>query len=252
MKETFENRNLEGSVFRNVNLHHAVFEDVNLQEVSIRNANLKDFSIDNAYIKGLTVFGLRVDLLIEAELDRRDPERVRLRMADPYAPESVQTVMKRLDEVRGEFCDTLRSEGPGLLVTRSSPEQWSVIEIVRHLVFAEDLYLNRWILRNDEPWAKLGLLPAFLADDPKYSEVGSEPTEDLETVLAAWETLHTGTQKFVAGLTPEKLQRDTSDVDFGQGTVGQVLQGLAQHDLDHIRQAERVIATLRERGGCGL
>jgi hypothetical protein len=35
--------------------------------------------------------------------------------------------------------------------------------------------------------------------------------------------------------------RDTSDVDFGQGTVGGVLQGMAWHDLHHSRRAEALI-----------
>jgi hypothetical protein len=246
MGELFEKRDLAGSAFRDVNLHQAVFNDVNLEGASIVNANLKDLSIDDAYIQGMTIFGIRVDLLIAAELDRRDPERVRLRMSDSNEPGVVRAVMKRLNAVRSGFCDMLRSTEAGLLTTRPSPDQWSVIEIVRHLVFAEELYLNRWILGNDEPWSRLGLLPAFLARDPTYAEVGSEPTHDLESVLDAWEAIHRRMQAYIAGVTAGQLQRDTSELDFGQGTVGHILQGLAQHDLMHIRQAEGVIAKLRE------
>jgi hypothetical protein len=195
----------------------------------------------------MTIFGIRVDLLVAAELDRRDPERVRLRMSDANDPEEVRAVMKRLDEVRGRFCELLRSTEPELLTTRPSPGHWTVIEIVRHLVFAEDLYLNRWILGTDEPWSTVGLLPAFLARDSEYAEVGSEPTDDLESVLEAWAAIHVRTQEYVAEVTAEQLRRDTSELDFGQGTVGQILQGMAQHDLAHIREAERAIAKLQER-----
>ncbi len=195
MGEIFENRDLAGSVFRCVNLCQAVFDDVNLEGARIGNANLKDLSIDDAFIGGMTVFGIRVDLLIAAELDRRDPERVRLRMSDSSDPEEVRAVMKRLDEVWSEFCQVLRSTEPELLTTRPSPGHWTVIKIVRHLVFAEDLYLNRWILGNDEPWSTVGLLPAFLARDPEYSEVGSEPTDDLESVLEAWAAIHVRTRE---------------------------------------------------------
>ncbi len=246
MGEVFESRDMAGSVFRDVNLRQAVFDDVNLEGASIGNANLKDLTIGGAYIEGMTVFGIRVDLLIAAELDRRDPERIRLRMSDTSDPGEVREVMKRLDEVRGEFCEVLRSMEAGLLTTRPSPDQWSVIEIVRHLVFAEDLYLNRWILGGDEPWRKVGLLPAFLTRDPEYAEVGTEPTGDLETVLEAWTVIHLRTQEYVAGVTVEQLQRDTSEIDFGQGTVGQILQGMAQHDLAHIREAEGILAKLQE------
>jgi hypothetical protein len=228
-----------------------VFDDVNLERASIRNANMRNFSIENAFIEGMTVFGFRVDQLIEAELDRRDPERVRLRMSDPHDPAKVRASMARLDEVRAGFCETLRSTDAEFLATRPSADEWCVIEIVRHMVFAEDLYLNRWIERNDVPWCAAGLLPEFLARNPDYADVGSEPTADLEEVLAAWEAIHTCTQAYVAGVTAEKLRRDTSELDFGQGTVGGILQGLALHDLNHIRQAEAALADLMHEAATG-
>jgi len=241
MNEIFENCNMAGATFHNVNLHRAVFDDVNLGEARIHNANLGGLTIDDANINGLTIFGFRVDELIESELDRRDPVRARLRMADPYDPECVRTVLARLDEVRAGFVAWLRATDHSLLTRRPAPDQWPVIELVRHLLFAEDLYTNRWLLQNDEPWNKLGLLPAFLADRPDFADVGSQPTEDLEAVLSAWAAVHTHLTEFVASVTADELRRDTSQIDFGQRTVGGILQGLALHDLEHIRQAEAAI-----------
>ena len=246
MVEIFEKRDLAGSVFRDVNLNGARFVDVSLEGASIRGANLKGFSIEDAAITGMTIYGIRVDVLIEAEFDRQDIERVRLRMSDCHVPEEVRAVVKHLDEVRGGFCDLLRSTEAALLTTRPVPDEWSVLENVRHLVFAEDLYLNRWICRNTQPWCKLGLLPAFLARSPEFAEVGSEPTDDLESVLEAWAAIHADMQEYVEAVTAEQLRRDTSDIDFGQGTVGGILQCLAQHDLVHIRQAESALTRLRE------
>ncbi|MGD9369600.1 MAG: DinB family protein [Desulfobacteraceae bacterium] len=254
MGEVFEDRNLTGAVFHRVNLGEVLFNDVNLGgaefdnvnlgEVKIRNANLSNLSIDGASIDGMTIYGIRVDELIWAELDRRDPERVRLRMQDPHDPESVWVVMERLEQVRREFREMLRATPAKVLVTQPGEGKWSAIEHVRHLVFVEEVYLNRWIIRNDQPLSKLGILPVFLADDPQYVDVGSEPTDDLETILAAWDTIHASTRKFLADLTPETLRQDTSDVDLGQGTVGHVLQGMAQHDLQHIREVEAAIAKI--------
>jgi hypothetical protein len=249
MSETFENRNMAGVVFHNVNLEGAVFDDVNLAGARIHNANLTNFNIEDAYIKGLTVFGFRIDELIEAELDRRDPERIRLRMADPFDPECVRAVLSHLGEVRAGFRTFLRETDPTLLSARPDPDQWSAVENLRHLIFAEDLYLNRWLLQNDQPWCKLGLRPAFVEDDPRYAEVGSQPSEDLETLLAAWEAIHTRMMAFVATVSAEELHRDTSKLDFGQGTVGRVLQTLARHDLEHIRQAEAAAAKVTRPAG---
>jgi hypothetical protein len=256
MAERFEKRDLGGAVFHSINLGQArfddvnlagaAFENVNLSGATIRNANLWGLAIEDAYIGRLTIFGFRVDELIETERDRRDPERVRLRMTDPYDPTCVRAVLLRLNEVRAQFASFLRAADPGLLVTRPAPDQWSALECLRHLVFAQDLYLNRWLLCNARPWCKLGLLPAFLTHRADFADVGSQPTDDLAAVLAAWEDLHARTWQYVADLTPEELRRDTRQIDFGQGDVARILQGLAQHDLVHIRQAEAAVAQVRE------
>jgi hypothetical protein len=249
MSETFENRDMAGVVFHNVNLKEAVFDDVNLAGARIHNANLENFAIEDANIGGLTIFGLRVDQLIDEELDRRDLERARLRIVDCYDPECVRAVLDHLCELRAGFGAFMRSTDPALLSARPDPENWSAVENLRHLIFAEDLYLNRWLLQNDEPWCKHGLRPSFLDNNPRYAEIGSQSSEDIETLLAAWETIHTHMMNYVATVSAEDLRRDTSKIDFGQGTVGRVLQTLASHDLEHIRQAEAAVARLAQTVG---
>jgi hypothetical protein len=249
LNEKFENSDMSGAVFHNVNLARAEFDDVSLAEARIHNANLSNLTIEDAFIKGFTVLGFRVDQLIDAELDRRDPERVRLRMADCCDPECVRAVLQHLGEVRAGFTEFLRAADPDNLTVRPAPDQWSAVENLRHLIFAEDLYLNRWLLQNEEPWCEHGLLPDFLANNPRYANVGSQSCDDIETLLAAWEALHTRMMAFVAAVTAEDLKRNTSSVDFGQGIVGKILQTLAQHDLEHIRQAEAAVNKLAQPNG---
>lgn len=255
MSETFERRNMEGSVFREVNLGNSKFEDVNLggasfknvnlAGVSIRNANLVQLNIDGADVNGLTIFGIRVDELIEAELDRKDPERASIRIHDYFNPQEVREVMARLDQLRAKFCEVLRSKDADLLATRPEPEEWSAIEVVRHLVGAEDDYLNHWILRNDKPYIRLGLPPSHIASE-LVAEMEIEANVDLETLLVAWENIHVGTRKFVAGVTDEELRRETGNPGLAKKTVGSLLQLLAHHDLLHIRQAEAALAAAEQ------
>ena len=241
MNEKFENCDMSSVVFHNVNLARAEFGDVNLAEARIHNANLSNLKIEDAFIKGLTVMGFRVDQLIEAELDRRDPVRVQLRMDDCCDPECVREVLQRLGSVRSEFTQFLQAADRVLLAARPTPEKWSAVENLRHLIFAEDLYLNRWLLQNEEPWCPQGLLPDFLANNPQYVGVGSQPCEDIDTLLTVWDGIHTRMMAFVDTITRAELQRKTSSVDFGQGIVGKILQTLAQHDLEHIRLAEAAV-----------
>ncbi len=248
MKELFEHRDMAETVFRDVNLGRATFDDVNLQGARIHNANLDGLVIEDAKIKGLTIFGHRIDALIEAECDRQDPERVRLRAADVSDPAEIERVLTRLDAVRMDFEVLMRATPLEQRTAHPGADRWSATEHLRHLVFAEDLYLNRWLLRNDLPWCSFGYLPPFLQQDRNYATVGTAPTNDLELIIATCEELHAGMRAFLTGATPGILQRDTSDVDFGQGTVGHVFQGMAQHDLAHIRMAE---AAIRDSAGAG-
>lgn len=242
---TFRRVNLEGTVFDDTNLANTKFSNVNLDQAVIRDANLSGLSIESAAIAGLTVFGIRVDKLIEQELDRRDPARAALRMVDIFDPAEVQRVMLRLEHLRASFVETLQATPPARLTAHPGPDRWSALEHIRHLVFAEDMYVNRWILQNEAPWCPLGFLPPFLAHSPAFADVGSAPTGDLETVIAAWEKIHSKLQALLPTLSVKDLKRDTGDIDFGQGTVGGILQGMAQHDLEHIRMAE---AALRDLG----
>ncbi len=239
---TFHRVNLGQVTFNDVNLAQAVFENVNLEGAHISNANLRDLRIDDAYIGGMTIFGMRVDELIEAEKDRRDPERARLRMSDRYDPQVVKAVLARLAEVRQAFRERLRATPPEVLNTSPGPNRWTALEHVRHLVFAEDLFLNRRILQNDAPLHALGLLPDFSAGDPAFSGVGSDACRDLETILTAWDESHAAMLAYLADLTPEKLH--TVNHEERPRTVADILQVMAHHDLEHIRWVERVLNEL--------
>ncbi|MCL5999115.1 MAG: DinB family protein, partial [Chloroflexi bacterium] len=202
---TFEDVSLHRATFRNVNLGEATFTNVNLAGATIRDADLEGMSIGDANIAGLTIFGFRIDALIRAELDRRDPERVRLRIGDLNDPASVREVIARLEQLRASFRSQLRATPAAVLAARPNPDEWSALEIVRHLLFAEDLYLNRFILQNDRPLNPSGVLSDYFRDRPGFDQVGSVPGDDLETILAAWDQLHAEMRALVDQLTPERL-----------------------------------------------
>lgn len=164
-------------------------------------------------------------------------------LADPHDLPQILPMIQRLDEIRGDLFKLLRSTEIEKLMDRPESKCWSVLEHLRHLVFAEDLYINRWILRNDTPFSALGHLPAFLRGRPGFEVVGTDPSSDLEKILREWARIHELTISFVAEATSAGLKRNTSDIDFGQGTVGHVLQGMAKHDLQHIRKIEEAIVS---------
>ena len=132
-----------------------------------------------------------------------------------------------------------RDDGP---CVGYDPGTFFPIEHLRHLVFAEEMDTNRVILRNQDPFSKLGLLPDMWAQYPAFADVGAEPSDDLEAILAAWDKIHSRTTAFVRDATREDLSRDTSDVHPCEETVGDCIQGMIHHDSDHIRSAKAALS----------
>ena len=72
----------EGAEFTDLSMAGATLREVDLSGVRMRGVLLLNADIDGA-IDGLRVNGVEVMPLIEAELDRLHPERLRLRPATP-------------------------------------------------------------------------------------------------------------------------------------------------------------------------
>ena len=173
-----------------------------------------------------------------------DARKEAITLADPHDPAQIRRLIQRLDEIRADLFQLLRSTAIEKLMVRPESKRWSALEHLRHLVFAEDLYINGWILRNGTPFSAIGNLPAFLRGRPGFEIVGTDPSTDIEKIFREWTGIHELTISFVAEATNADLKRNTSDIDFGQGTVGNVLQGMAKHDLHHTIKIEEAIASV--------
>src|SRR5215467_11569842 len=143
---------LTGAEFRAVDLTGASFRLVNLTGVTIRGAALVDVDIDGM-IQNLRINGVDVVPLVEAELDRRYPDRAKMRPADADGYRQAWDILERLWQ---QTVDRARGMDPDLLHERVDGE-WSFIETLRHLVMATDAWVSRAILGQPSPWDPLGL-----------------------------------------------------------------------------------------------
>jgi uncharacterized protein YjbI with pentapeptide repeats len=167
----FASENLTGSGFEDVYLTDARFYDVDLTNarfhlvdmtgVMIRGAVLVNVDISGE-IKNLRVNGVDVAPLVEAELNRRYPDRVKMRPADADGFREAWDVLERLWQQTVERASTM---APELLHERVEGE-WSFIETLRHLVFATDAWVRRAILGEPTPWDPLDLPHDEMADQP--------------------------------------------------------------------------------------
>jgi hypothetical protein len=121
-----------------------------MKGVVMRGVELVDVDIDGE-IWNLRINGVDVAPLIEVELDRRHPDRVKMRPTDPAGFREAWDIVERLWEGTVERARRL---DPALL-HESVDGEWSFIQTLRHLVFATDAWIRRAILGNPSPWDPL-------------------------------------------------------------------------------------------------
>src|SRR3954465_6807953 len=148
----FAGQDLRGSRFRDVDLRDSRFHDVDLSGAVLRGVQLGDVEIDGD-VEGLTINGVEVGPLIEAELDQRYPDRAKMRPTDPAGFREAWDIVERLWD---ETVARARQLDP-VLLPESVDGEWSFIETLRHLAFATDAWIRRAVLGDPSPWHPLDL-----------------------------------------------------------------------------------------------
>jgi hypothetical protein len=243
----FEDVSLKGSSFSKVDLSDARFRNVDMRGASIRGALLVDVDLYGE-LRNVTVNGVDVVPLVEAELNRRYPDRAKMRPRDAAGFREAWTILERLWD---ETVARARSLPPELLHVRVDDE-WSFIETLRHLVFATDAWINRALLGNPSPWDPLDLpfdempeipgIPWDRAVRPGLDEVLTIRSERTATVRGV-----------VESLTDDRLSEMTEPV-AGPGypesqsfSVRECLEVILSEEWEHRLYAERDLAVLESR-----
>ena len=117
----------------------------------MRGVELGDVDI-HGEISNVTINGVDIAPLVSAELDRRYPDRAKMRPTDPAGFREAWDVVERL--WGGTVARASRLD-PALL-HESVDGEWSFIETLRHLVFATDSWIRRGILGDPSPWDAAG------------------------------------------------------------------------------------------------
>src|SRR5215469_14907860 len=142
----FERVDLSGAQLRAVDLTGAQLRGVDLSGVVMRGALLLGVDIYGE-IENVTINGVDIGPLVNAELDRRYPDRAKMRPADPPGFREAWDVLDRLWDETVERARRLPPE----LLHESVDGEWSFIETLRHLVFATDSWVRRAIGGDPSP-----------------------------------------------------------------------------------------------------
>ncbi len=203
----FERVDLSGAEFRAVDLSRARFRGVDLTGVVMRGVELVDVRIDGE-IQNLVVNGVDVAPLVNAELDRRDPDRARMRPTDPDGFREAWGIIERL---WNGTVEQARGLSPGQLHD-SVDGEWSFIDTLRHLVFATDAWVRRAILGDPSPWHPLDLPWDEMPDTPGIPR-DRDARPSLDEILALRRDRMATVRTVVGGLTDEYLDRRTAPID---------------------------------------
>jgi uncharacterized protein YjbI with pentapeptide repeats len=203
----FERVDLTGAEFCAVDLSHARFRGVEFSGVVMRGVELVDVRIDGE-IQNLLVNGVDVAPLVNAELDRRDPGRAKMRPTDPAGFREAWDIVERLWDGTVERA---RGLDPALL-HESVDGEWSFIETLRHLVFATDAWVGRAILGDPSPWDPLDLPWDEMPDTPGIPR-DREVRPSLDEVLSLRRDRMATVRTLIDGLTDDSLAARTEPVE---------------------------------------
>jgi uncharacterized protein YjbI with pentapeptide repeats len=240
----FERVDLTGALFRTVDLTNAQFRAVDLVGVTMRGVEMMNVEISGE-LENATINGVDVAPLVDAELNRRYPDRVKMRPTDPAGFREAWDVVERLWDGTLERARLL---DPALL-HESVKGEWSFIETLRHLVFATDAWIRRVILGDPSPWDPLDLPWDEMADTPGMPR-DRDVRPPLDEVLTLRRARMATVREVIEHLTDESLAGHTEPVEAPgwprpiSYPVRECLLVILNEEWEHRLYAERDMALL--------
>jgi DinB superfamily/Pentapeptide repeats (8 copies) len=248
-REIHQTDAFRGASFTVADLTGARFRDCDLSSVKIVDSWLVDVNV-SGFVRNLVVNDVDVTAYVEAEVDRRHPERVQLRQlrtAEDYR--AMWDTIERLWSATVARAERL----PEPVRHERVEDEWSFVETMRHLVFATDAWASRTVLDEPMPYQRLGLpqtayppadaaaLGMDLGADPSFTEVMLVRAGRLAVV-----------RRIVDGLTDADLERVCTRAPAPgypeeTRTVGSCLGVVMKEECEHHRYAVRDLAVLEAR-----
>lgn len=241
----------DGRDFAGVRLEDADFSGARFHCSSFDGAKITDGSLYNADIsgdiEGLRVNGVEVAPLVEAELDRRFPQRVMLRSSDPRVLAEAWAMIEDIWRVTVARAQAL----PESVLFERVDYEWSFVETLRHLILATDCWLLRMIKQSPRPYHPWGIAGSWLTDP---ASLGIDPdaspclVEVLEVRLGRMDMV----KETVAALTAEELERvcvppDTPGHPTKAHTVLHCVHVILNEEWQHSGYANRDLDVIQSR-----
>lgn len=245
---TFERADMSGARFSSVILNGATILYSDLHRVVMRGVEIVDTTIDGE-IQNLVINGVDVAPLVEAELDRRYPDRRKFR---PTTADGFREAWDINERLWADTVDRARKLDPEQL-HESVNGEWSFIQTLRHLAFASQSWVARCILGVPRPWHPLSL-PWDQMTPREGVPWDRDARPSLDEALAIRHDAMALVRGVIDGLTDEQLDAQTAPLvgpgwpDEGETfPVRECLLIVLNEEWHHRLFAERDLAILEER-----
>jgi len=238
---------LSHSRFEEVDFSQSRFHNVYFQDTVIRGAWLQRVEIDG-YLDGVTINGVDVGPMIEAELDRRDPDRMLMRPVDADGFRRAWDVVVRRWDATVQRARAL----PEDLLHERVDGEWSFIETLRHLVMATDAWVLRAVLGDPTPYHPLGLAHSEMPADTPAVPNDPHARPSLDAILAVRTARMATMARVLHELTDERLAMMTEPAlepgypEPESFPVRRCLGTVVNEEWLHREYAERDLAVLEE------
>jgi hypothetical protein len=233
----FENtEDLKGAEFLNVDLSDARGRNVNLSGARIMEATLVNARF-SGLILGLVINDVEVGPLIAAEMDRRYPERTKLKPTDADGVRDAWSVIEEL-----WAASKVRAAGvPEAKLHARVDGEWSFVENFRHLIMVTDGWISGTVLGRTDHYHPFGVAPSFIVD-PRQLGIDVDADPSFAEVVAVREGRLDVVRELVADLSDDDLEQPR-----GEQTVLRCLLILLDEEWHHNWFANRDLDMLTTR-----
>jgi hypothetical protein len=244
----FENGSLQGAHFENVDLSDVWFRNVFMQRTRITGAWMEDIEIDAGFEGAVTVNGVDIVPLVEAELNRRHPGRATVTAVRTSDADGFRAAWGVIEDVWAGTVERMRRV-PEEQLHEELDGEWSVIQNLRHLAFAIDAWVKAAMQGDPAPWDPLDLPHSELGPVESIpNDLDARPS--LDDALALHASRMATARAVIERLTDEQLAGQT-EPNHTAGypppaahDVRRCLRAVVGEEWEHRRYIERILDEL--------
>ena len=244
-------------LFRGTTFRGVVFEQARFPEAYVDGLDLWTWGRDlGLTLDGFTVNGVEVGPLVDAELDRRHPERPHLKDLDTLT--RYRAAWPHVEAMWAPTIEWVRTLPEDLLHERVDGE-FSFLQTLRHLVFGTDAWVRRFVRHEDPafhalalaypdptgcwspdgkvPWSTVGI---DVDADPTLDEVLAVRDENWAMIRATIDELDEATFQS----TPTPLSTPGYPPATEERSIARCLRTIVNEEWWHHQYARRDLAVL--------